>query len=240
MTSELEQFAEKLTIPQELFQLLSQLQKEFSQKQYRESSINAAKFYKTIYHSLQKDINNDIPQSSREALFSILSKAGSCRAFLQYLKEEEIIALVPLVVPAENQIVIEVARQLDIQKEQGELQGKAGGEFRLLKWQIIFPLLLENKASSFNRKYFVQQVFSKVAARYNVDVLLLLDFFNRESKIEKLDKELKNIIIQLVDELQEKQSNKDTEQYFELLEQINKAVNQRTTLTPEQLEQIHT
>ncbi|MDR2084122.1 MAG: hypothetical protein LBP67_03910 [Bacteroidales bacterium] len=250
MTSELEQFAKKLTIPHELFQILSQLQKEFTEKQYQESSINAAKFYKTIYHSLQKDIRKNIPQNSREALFSILSKAGSCRAFLQQLSENEIIALVPVVVPDKSDFVIATAKSLDSitdkkshstfnsQFSTQKLQGKAGGEFRLLKWQIIFPLLLENKGSSFNRKYFVQQIFSKVAARYNVDILLLLGFFNKESEIEKLDKELKNIISRLFDELQEKQSNKGTGQYFDLFELIRKAVNKNIKLTSEQIKLI--
>lgn len=238
MTSELQQFAEKLTIPRELFQILSQLQKEFAEKQYRESSINAAKFYKTIYHSLQKKMDGNVPQSSRDALFIILSKTGSCRAFLQYLKEEEIIALVPVVIPNEGGFVIEVAHRLDTQKEKGELQGKAGGEFRLLKWQIIFPLLLESKGSSFNRKYFVRQVFSKVAARYNTDILLLLDFFHKESEIGKLDKNLQKIISEFADELHEKQSNKRTGQHGELFELIRRTVNQKTKLTPEYLKLI--
>lgn len=238
MTSELQQFAEKLTIPRELFQILSQLQKEFTEKQYRESSINAAKFYKTIYRSLQKKMDKNVPQSSRDALFIILSKAGSCRAFLQYLKEEEIIALVPVVLPNESRFVIEVAHRLDTQKEKGELQGKAGGEFRLLKWQIIFPLLLECKGSSFNRKYFVRQVFSKVAARYNTDILLLVDFFHKESEIGKLDKNLKKIIGEFADEFHEKQSNKRTGQHGELFDLIRRTVNQKTKLTPEYLKLI--
>lgn len=250
MTSELGQFAEKLTIHPELFRILDQLNKEFAEKQYRESSINAAKFYKTVYRSLQKEINKNIPQSSREALFSILSKAGTCRGFLQYLKEEEIMALVPVIVPNNSEFVITLAKSLDSitdkkslspfnsQFSTQKLQGKTGGEFRLLKWQIIFPLLLENKGSSLNRKYFVQQVFSKVAARYNVDISLLLDFFNNELQIGKLDKELKNIIRQLIDELQEKESNKDTEQHFELFELIHQAVTKKTKLTSEQLKLI--
>jgi hypothetical protein len=65
---------------------------------------------------------------------------------------------------------------LDRQHEHGALQGRAGSEFRLLKWQIIFPVLLENRGVSFNRKYFVRSVLTRVAAHYNVEVSDILKY----------------------------------------------------------------
>jgi hypothetical protein len=77
-------------------------------------------------------------------------------------------------------------------------QGKAGGEFRLLKWQIIFPVLFENKGASFNRKYFVHSVFKKISAHYNVEMVLLLDYFCNDRQIMGwMSKDLRVIILDL-------------------------------------------
>jgi hypothetical protein len=198
ITGELKAFAKAIAAPPELFAILLSLRRELSEKEWKTSSTNAAKFYKTIYALLKSNTAQDISPSSRNALVAVLSGVSSCRLFLQQLQEEEIIALTPVVAPAESGFVVATAKSLDEQKEQGALQGKAGGEFRLLKWQIIFPLLFENGGAGFNRKYFVEGVLRRVSAHYSIEMALLLGYFlaNPQS-LERLDGELLRIFREL-------------------------------------------
>ena len=198
ITGELETFAKSLTIPPELFAILLNLQRELSEKEWKTSSADAAKFYKTIYSLLKSNTAKEISPDSREALIAILYRVNSCRLFLQQMREEEIIGLTPVVVPAESGFVIATAKSLDEQKEKGVLQGKAGGEFRLLKWQIIFPVLFEKGGAGFNRIYFVESVLRKISAHYNIEMALLLDYFLANPKsLGRLDKELLRIFQEL-------------------------------------------
>ncbi|MDR1632375.1 MAG: hypothetical protein LBR97_05810 [Dysgonamonadaceae bacterium] len=200
ITQELRVFSAQLSMPPELFTILLELQKELDEQQFKSTFSDAAKFYKTIFALLKKDTKNPVlPGNSRKALIEILSRVDSCRLFLQQMNEPEIINLVPMIVaPTESGIVIKTAKSLDKQKEQGALQGKAGGEFRLLKWQIIFPVLFENRGAGFNRKYFVQSVLQKIAAHYNLDIQLLISYFldNPQTK-PWLDKELLQIFLSI-------------------------------------------
>jgi hypothetical protein len=199
VTRELQAFSDKLSMSPELFIILLQLQKELSEKRIKSTYSNAAQFYKTVCALLEKDMRNSVlPENSRETLIDILSRVDSCRLFLHQMKEPEILHLVPLVAPTESKIVIETAKTLDKQKEQGALQGKAGSEFRLLKWQIIFPVLFEKRGTGFNRKYFVYSVLRKIAAHYNIEISLLLDYFldNKQAK-PWLDKELLQIFLSI-------------------------------------------
>lgn len=195
LTRELSTFRQTLSVSPELFHILEELQKELSEKQLKASAVDAAKFYKTVYLSFKKEVGKQMPESTREALFLILGNPSSCRSFLQQLTEQEVFELVLFVIPNDSDFVIDVAKSLDRQKEQGELQGRAGGEFRLLKWQIIFPLLLEKRETGFNRKQFVRSVFRQVAVHYNIDVTLLLNYFVFDSTLPKwADRELQQIL----------------------------------------------
>jgi hypothetical protein len=192
LTRELRAFAARLSMPPELFNILLQLQEDLNEKQLASSYADARRFYKMVYALLKKDISSSaLPANGREALVEILSRVDSCRLFLQQMKEPEIISLAPVVVPAESAIVVETAKALDRQKSEGALQGKAGGEFRLLKWQVIFPVLFENRGAGFNRKYFVRGVLQKIAAHYNIELWRLLDYFldNPQAKLW-LDRDL--------------------------------------------------
>jgi hypothetical protein len=199
VTRELQVFSNKLSMPPELFTILLQLQKEFDEKQIKSTYSDAARFYKAVHTLMKKDMSaSTLPENSREALIDMLSRVDSCRLFLQQMKEPEILRLLPVVAPVESAIVIETAKALDKQKEQGVLQGKAGGEFRLLKWQIIFPVLFENKGTGFNRKYFAHGVLRNIAAHYNIEVSLLLDYFLDDKQTKPwLDKELLQIFLSI-------------------------------------------
>jgi len=95
-------------------------------------------------------------------------------SFLFPLEENSIYQIVQIVEPQNSHLIIDYARTLDKRSVKNALQGQAGSEFRLLKWQIIFPILLENRGALFNYKYFVRDILLHVAAHYNltfVDVL---------------------------------------------------------------------
>jgi hypothetical protein len=197
ITHGLQNFSVSVPVPPELFLILMQLQEELSEKRWKASAKDAAGFYKMIYALLKKETEKHVPltDDSRKALIAILSRVDTCREFLQQTSEPEIIRLIPVVAPTESELVIETARSLDEQKNTGALQGKAGGEFRLLKWQIIFPVLFECKGAGFNRKYFVQNVFRKISDHYNVEMALLLDYFcNDLQAMGWMSRELKEII----------------------------------------------
>ncbi len=86
LTGELEAFRKRLTIPLELFQLLASLQGELSERQLKESFIDAAKFYRTLYPSIKKEMDGQVSADSREGLMRILANPYACRQFLQHLR----------------------------------------------------------------------------------------------------------------------------------------------------------
>lgn len=112
-----------------------------------------------------------------EELIIRLKNKDSCRKFLYPMPEEAIYRIVALVVPAESSFVIMYARVLDTEKEQGMMEGKAGSEFRLLKWEFIFQLILNIPDGTFNRKNFAYAVLRQLGAHYNLGVQELLVYF---------------------------------------------------------------
>ncbi len=215
LTADLDVFQKKLTIPSELFRLLASLQKELSEKRLKESFIDAAKFYQTLYQSIKKEPHKQVSADSREGLIRILANPYTCRQFLQQLTEPEIIRLVPLVIPHDSDFVIEVAKAV----ESGETRF-GGNQWRvenqrsttanenhsqrstlhspLTKWLIIFPILLEKRDTRFNRKQFVRALLQQIAAHYNTTVYLLMEsLFQQYELLGRTDKELKNILEEL-------------------------------------------
>lgn len=111
---------------------------------------------------------------SREHLIGLLSGQSLCRALLQQLREKEIHRLVAALVPQEKEYVISYASTLDKHKDAGTFSGRAGSEFRLLKWEFIFGVLVAMPVPAFNRKQFVLSVLHKLAAHYNFSVAELI------------------------------------------------------------------
>ncbi|MBP1638830.1 MAG: hypothetical protein H6Q17_413 [Bacteroidetes bacterium] len=208
-SSELSNCAVQENLLPELFQVLGELQKELDQRQFVASAQNAARLYKSLALYLQGQLSTGFDKQNRKALLRMLSQPDSCRVFLQLLCEEEIIQLVSVIIPQESDFIISYAHSLDMQKEQGAMQGRAGGEFVKLKWQLIFTALFENTGASFNRKYFVYGVLKKLAAHYNLMVLELLQYFHRELEQFSTDHSLAVILRELCPEQQARQQNKN-------------------------------
>lgn len=116
---------------------------------------------------------------STDEWIAILSVPESCRRFLKNLTEEAIYRCVERVIPSEHRFVIRYAQALDKEKERGMLEGKAGEEFRLLKWEFIFQVILRAPEGSFHRLQFAYEVLRQLAAHYNLQVMELLAYFYR-------------------------------------------------------------
>lgn len=111
-----------------------------------------------------------------ERLRCLLSEPESCRRLLEPMREKEIYRLAEVVMLSESSFVILYAQVLEREKERGMLEGRAGPEFRILKWEFLFAVMLSFPAQAFQRKVFVWKVISRIAVHYNVDVRTLLLF----------------------------------------------------------------
>lgn len=137
-----------------------------------------------ILSELREEQKADLNQSpdrryASEVWIELLSVPESCRRFLRNLREERIYEYVRVVIPSEHVFVIRYAQTLDKEKERGMLEGKAGDEFRLLKWEFIFQVMLHTPAGSYARLQFAYSVLERLAAHYNVGVMELLEYFYR-------------------------------------------------------------
>ncbi|MEL5895798.1 contractile injection system tape measure protein [Bacteroides sp. GD17] len=123
---------------------------------------------------------------SCDHLSGILSDAVYCRKLLQQLQEREIHQLVKIIVPQESEFVISYACLLDKHKDAGTFSGKAGSEFRLLKWEFIFAVLFSMPFSAFSRRQFVWSVLQHLAAHYNLSVLDLIHWLYADEELKQL------------------------------------------------------
>lgn len=120
--------------------------------------------------------SGEVEEIEAERLRRLLSQPGSCRRLLDPMREEEIYRLVEVVMPSESRFVIAYAQALEREKERGMLEGRAGPEFRILKWEFLFTVMLNFPAQAFQRKFFVWEVILRIAVHYNVDARTLLLF----------------------------------------------------------------
>ena len=151
----------------------------------------------TILKDLSLEIGKQQPLKAHEQLLSILSTQTGCRQYIDPLTESAIRRLVYLVFPVEGNFVIAYAHALDQQHQHGYLQGKTGGEFSKLKWQFIFPVLLEDNGSGFNRKHFIKQVLSSIAAHYNLHWQEVITYLYHELDGLQLPLSLQEVLIAL-------------------------------------------
>lgn len=127
-----------------------------------------------------------------------------CRLFLRPLPEEKIYRLVEDIIPAESPFIVEYARLLDQGKERNALEGRAGEEFRVLKWEFIFLFLLGAPLSYFSRKQFARSILQQLAAHYNLTASDLILFFYKHLQAEegKVPVEIWEVIFFLYDEME--------------------------------------
>lgn len=223
-------------VPPGLFLLIAQLQQEIVASALPETQTDAEEWYR--YLSTTWKAGHTIPTQSQrlKALIVLLSKEDSAYRLLKQMQEVEILRLVKLVIPQESTFVIAYAHSLDLQQEQGVLQGKAGGEFRIFKWQVIFPLLLTANAASFNRKHLVWSVLKRIASRYNLTIQELLSYLYRELEIHKVDRSLATILTDLYRETREQGNPDPLVQSWEEADEIAAVIRREIALTVEETE----
>jgi len=239
ITAELEKVTGQLFVTTELFRILSELRQELSEDRLSGVTGDTSRFCRLILSHLEDMRSGSLPDVTQERLVTILSHDDSCRLFLYSLREDEVIRLLPLLIPGESEFVIRTARALDNQKEQGALQGKAGGEFRMLKWQLLFPVLLERKGVAFNRKYFVHRLVQRVAARYNLEASELLAYFiSVPETVTWLDNNLRMLFNELYRELEPQPKQTDQGTSESAFTQLLEAFRLQKTLTSTQQKQV--
>ena len=127
----------------------------------------------------EKEFTKNLSLYSLEELKALLVRREKSLTFLSGYNEEQIYQIVEQVIPAESPFVIDYARALDKEKELGMLEGKAGNDFRILKWVFIFEVILGRGGSVFSRHQFAFSVLKELAAHYNLTVMELLGYFYR-------------------------------------------------------------
>lgn len=127
----------------------------------------------------EKESTENISLFSLEELKALLVRREKSLTFLSGYNEEQIYQIVEQVIPAESPFVIDYARALDKEKELGMLEGKAGNDFRVLKWVFIFEVILGRSGSVYSRHQFAFSVLKELAAHYNLTVMELLGYFYR-------------------------------------------------------------
>lgn len=179
--------------PAELIKLIDNLKIE-EDKNIRESQ-DWVRWLKFLLNNEQSFVfENFIKEKD---LVAKLLRSTNNHRLLRVLKEYQVYEVVKIIAPKESNFIIEYAKSLEKQNEIGMLQGRAGGEFRLLKWQIIFPVLLDKTSNSFNRKYFIERVLIQVASHYNLKLFDLLNYIQNDGVLFSGDKELNKIITKL-------------------------------------------
>ncbi len=202
----------------ELLALLREINRENWRKEMHRAAFDPKSFYRFLGEAWKQEVVTRTGPEIAHSLLEILSRKESCRAFIGLLKEEEVIRLVPLVVPEEHLFVTAYARELERHKEKGAFEGRAGGEFSKLKWFVIFPILLENQGSAFNRKSFIRQVLKELVAHYNLSWKGILLFLTGKTYIHLLGRELGEIFRSLVAELERSTAPKEHKQYRDTIE----------------------
>lgn len=196
-------FSDQENIPEEIREILQQLYEEHTWR------IPLRIFRTTVYRGI----------SDKEAvrLKFILRHPKTAHHFLQDMTESDISRLVHMVVPGESSFVISYASALEEEKEKGLLEGKAGGEFRLLKWEFIFAVILVDSGTTLHRFQFVREVLVQIAAHYNLELWCLLDYFYQAAIQEKqvFPEELRQVFLELQAELLPAQKESIIEEYIQ-------------------------
>lgn len=167
----LERFTEEWMFIPELLTILSGIREDMAEEV---PTVPAVVLWLTSADGVSAD--------RRKVLCRLLSVSDTCHRLLLPLKEEEIMRLTEFMIPQEAPFVVSYAACLEQEKERGMLEGKAGPEFRVLKWEFLFLVLLSVPVSSFHRRQFVWQVIRQMAAHYNLEAMDLLSWLYAEAE----------------------------------------------------------
>lgn len=201
LAEEMPESPAELSASPELLAILSEIHRENMREEVRRAAFEPKFFYRIIGKSWKQGLGKKTEPEIIRSLTDTLAGEDSCRTFIMMLKEEEIIRLVPLVIPEERGFVVAYARELERHREKGAFEGRAGGEFSKLKWMMIFPVLLENRGTAFNRKSFVRRVLARIAGHYNLSMREIVLFLSGDDYISLLDRGLADIFRELAAEL---------------------------------------
>ncbi|MDR0802979.1 contractile injection system tape measure protein [Fluviicola sp.] len=177
-------------------------------------------------------------ESDLDQLRSLLENENQVLLVIKPLRETEIFELVRLLVPLDAPFVIKYAQHLNKQNHSGALQGKAGGEFLLFKWQVIFPLLALSKSVPVNKEYLVWQVFKRLSARYNVELWKIVSFAYAEISKWKIQSVLRELIQRLYAELVQGKTKSEQLQTYDSVEFQFRLLTERTRLSREQVAEL--
>ncbi len=208
INKELDRLLGKSSVPAELFLLLGHLEWEQTAKNSHLLSLRRERLYKWIsgWKKKEKPTATDVEMIRQVRL--ILGQTGSCCRFIAPVKEKEIRKLVRILFPGESDFVIEYAAALDRNPIQKAWEGKAGSEFRLLKWQIIFPVLSVNRGTFFNQIAFTREILHTISAHYNLNFPTVLEYLYNTLELLPLSAMLKKIFTLLREELRSSQVGK--------------------------------
>lgn len=218
--------------PSELLILLQVLHQEDRQKEKNKMG-NWEILWKLLDLTKKNKVEITDPGELRQELIAILVKETNY-LYLRLLQEPEILKIVQMLVPRHYVFIKGYARELDQHKEKGLLQGKAGSEFRIVKWQILFPLLLQDNGVGFNRKHFVLNVLKRVAAHYNISLLEILRFIHKDNILLSKDEELRHIFEALYLEFDTDKKNLEEDPIHLSIEYIIQQLRIRKTLSVEE------
>ncbi|MCC8155254.1 MAG: hypothetical protein LIP01_14335 [Tannerellaceae bacterium] len=121
------------------------------------------------------------------------------RYWIHQLSERENHFLIHVLLPGDAVVVLAYATGIERQRIKGALQGKAGRDFRQLKWEFIYTVLATTRRHVFNKKYFVETTLLRISRHYNVSVQELLCFFCEDRKMR--NQVLPFDLIKILDEL---------------------------------------
>lgn len=174
LTAGMEQLEQTTAQLPELWSILKEIRRDVQ----TEFHAFCGDYRKHLLNGILSALHSDKPEKdymlSYEHLYCLLSDSLSCRELLGTLQEPQIYRIVGIVNATEKDYIISYARLLDHHKEAGAFAGKLGSDFRILKWEFIFAVLISLPASTFNRKLFVLSVLQRLAAHYNLTVVELL------------------------------------------------------------------
>ena len=164
----------------------------------------------------EKENKSSIPEYLKAEYLRLLRQPLSRRKLIGQLNETQIARLVQLIEPSEAGFIIAYSQSLDRQKERNLLEGKAGGEFRQLKWEFIFAVLVEKQIPLFNQKGFVRSVLHLLAAHYALNLPDLLSFIYKGMLTNEfpLPSNLAEIIKELYFEEKEQTHQKQETDFF--------------------------